>query len=652
MKYRKTVRAAVALLALGSARAHAATFTVTNLDDNGAGSLRNAILLADIVSGADIVVFQAGLAGTIQLSADEGQIPILEDLEIVGPGPAALAVSGGNATRVFSISAGSTVTITGLTITEGKVRTFDEPGAGIFNGGNLAMSSCILSENHAEDSGGGIFSSGSLTLTDCTFLDNSSSDLFGGGIHNDSGTATLTHCTFSLNSGFGGGISNFEVGTVTMTDCIFSHNAGEGGGAINNDGTMTLTRCTITDQVAFIAGAISNVGTLSLTDCRIAGNRAQRRAGGILTIGTATLTRCTVFANGTTEETGTGGGIYNSLTMTAVDCTFAGNGSVNGGGIYNSGNLTLTNSTVNGNVANEGGGILNEVDRVFVRVALPTVTAGNTTVSGNRAFTGGGFLSRSLVQLINCTLSGNRSDSGAGIHNASTGTVTLGNTLVANSGSGLNCFSEGVVTSLGHNLDSDGTFGLLQPGDQSGTLATPLDPLLGPLQNNGGRTETHALSPGSPAIDAGDATLSLAGTDQRGFPRISDGDQDGTPLIDIGAFELSFLSPFPFQDLNRQLLTYTTISESNTPLPAGSETFNLTIHYSPDVTPGTFVAKLNGQYLTGLFSPTPGGFQTVPIPLSPGQNFLSLRVKGKSNGRPAEDVDTLGFRVGDPPFGE
>src|SRR6266511_1014897 len=110
MKYSNmlTIPAAVALLALGGPRAQAATFTVTNLDDTGIGSLRHAILSADIVSGADAVVFQAGLTGTIHLSADEGELPIIGDLLIEGPGPTALTVSGSNVTSVFSITAGST----------------------------------------------------------------------------------------------------------------------------------------------------------------------------------------------------------------------------------------------------------------------------------------------------------------------------------------------------------------------------------------------------------------------------------------------------------------------------------------------------------------------------------------------------------------
>ncbi len=596
MKYSNmlTIPAAVALLALGGPRAQAATFTVTNLDDTGIGSLRHAILSADIVSGADAVVFQAGLTGTIHLSADEGELPIIGDLLIEGPGPTALTVSGSNVTSVFSITAGSTVMISGLSITEGHVVDRDAPshsGGGISNSGNLTLSNCIVSGNEA----------GILTNT-------------------------------LVIPASGGGI--FNTGNLTLTDCAVSGNkaeaAGGGGGIFSRGGELTLTGC-------ILSGNSASVG------------------GGIDSHNTATLTDCTFFANSSTTADRRAGGINNGRDgrMTAQNCTVAGNGAIRGGGIFNAGDLRVINCTVNGNIATFGAGIANrETPDSEDPQPTPTLTMENSTVSGNRAFSGGGINNGGTVSLTNCTLSGNRADDSGGILNSGTGTVTLANTIVANSGAAPNCVNEGNVTSLGHNLDSDGTCGLLQSGDQSGTLAAPLDPLLGPLQNNGGPTETHALPPGSPALDAGDGTLAPAGTDQRGFPRIVDGDRNGSSVIDIGAYELGYFNTATFRDLSAQFVTYSTVSDLNTSLPQGTQKFNLTIHYSHDIDPDTFVAKINGQYLTHLFNPRVSvGFETVAIPLIAGQNFLSLRVRGTSKGRPAEDVDTLGFLVGDPPFG-
>jgi hypothetical protein len=108
--------------------------------------------------------------------------------------------------------------------------------------------------------------------------------------------------------------------------------------------------------------------------------------------------------------------------------------------------------------------------------------------------------------------------------------VTLKNTIVANNEGG-DCGGGG-VTSDGHNLDSDGTCALTGTGDQSST-----DPLLAALADNGGPTQTRALPANSPAVDAAD-DAGCPATDQRGVARPQDGDEDGTAVCDIGAFEL------------------------------------------------------------------------------------------------------------------
>ena len=130
------------------------------------------------------------------------------------------------------------------------------------------------------------------------------------------------------------------------------------------------------------------------------------------------------------------------------------------------------------------------------------------------------------VNLISGTFHHN---DGGGMRLLGSGTLTLVNTIVANSLSGSDC--SGAVTSLGHNLDSDNAWNLTDPDDLPGE-----DPLLGPLPDNGGPTETHALLPGSPAIDAGDDSAA-PDTDQRGAPR------PYGPASDIGAFELGAAPP-------------------------------------------------------------------------------------------------------------
>lgn len=253
---------------------------------------------------------------------------------------------------------------------------------------------------------------------------------------------------------------------------------------LNTAVTVAISKLTIRNGVAAGGGGIINWGTLTITNSAISGNFAA------------------------SSYSATGGGIYNSGTLTINGSTLSGNsGSTNfmyGGGIYNSGTLAINNSTFSGNSANgfTGGG-------------------------------GGGVYNGGTVAISNSTFSGNTgTPNGGGIYNDGAG-VTLQNSLIASSPSGGNCY--GTVTSNGYNLSDDGTCNFTGAGDLNNA-----NPLLGPLQNNGGRTKTQALLTGSPAIDAGnpsgctDNLGHLLTTDQRGQPRPDAGDTGG---CDMGAYE-------------------------------------------------------------------------------------------------------------------
>jgi len=227
-----------------------------------------------------------------------------------------------------------------------------------------------------------------------------------------------------------------------------------------------------------------------------------------------------------------GGGINNSGTLSINNSTVSGNVSFfgGGGGIQNSGTLTISNSTLSGNTAHIfGGGIRNQGN----------LTISNSTLAQNSASPlqghggiGGGILNAGTLTISNSSLSGNSGILAGGIGNDS-GTATLQNSIVANSTSGGNC--SGTMTSNGYNLSSDGTCNFKSTGDLNNT-----DPKLGPLQDNGGPTQTMALLPGSPAIDAGNAGGCTNGrghllkTDQRGMPRPDREDKGG---CDMGAYE-------------------------------------------------------------------------------------------------------------------
>jgi hypothetical protein len=269
------------------------------------------------------------------------------------------------------------------------------------------------------------------------------------------------------------------------------------GAGILNYGTLTLdhmslTGNTVTSGSSFgdSGGAISNIypATLTISNSLITNNRVSSKlnaslGGGIVNSGTLTISNSTVSGNAV-SGVGYNGGVNHS----------------GGAGIYNRGTLRINNSTFNGN------SVLN-------------------------AGTGGRIFNSGSLTINNGTISGNGAASGGGIYN--NGTATFQNSIVANALSGGNC--SGSVISHGYNLSGDGTCNFEGTGDLNNT-----NPLLGPLQNNGGPTPTTALLSGSPAIDSGnpggcaDGQGHLLKTDQRGAPRP---DTEDTAGCDRGAYE-------------------------------------------------------------------------------------------------------------------
>ncbi|MFO7540753.1 MAG: choice-of-anchor Q domain-containing protein, partial [Chloroflexota bacterium] len=162
-----------------------------------------------------------------------------------------------------------------------------------------------------------------------------------------------------------------------------------------------------------------------------------------------------------------------------------------------------------------------------------TATLVNSTISHNTALyqdMASGIGARGgTLSLLNCTLAYN-SGGVAGLYNDSSGSTNVRNSIIAENTTA-NC--AGSFVSGGYNLDSDGSCGFNSKGD---LVAAPL---LGPLQNNGGQTETHALLTGSPAIDHIPIKACGVRTDQRGVARPIDGNEDGLLACDVGAYELN-----------------------------------------------------------------------------------------------------------------
>jgi hypothetical protein len=455
--------------------------------DTGPGSLRQAIL--DTPAGGT-VDFDPALTGTITLTT--GELAIDHSLTIDGPGADVITVSGNHASRVFNIIASAaSVAISGLAIADGRPQA----------------------------NGGGIYNSGALSVTDCTLMGNT---------------------VDQVNGGAGGGIYN--VGTLTVANAILSGNSAQGtGGLVPTIG---------------VGGGIYNSGTLTVTGSTLSGNSAQGSGftspamgsgGGLYNLGTLTVTHSTLSGNSASGNIeSSGGGIYNSGTLTVSESIFSSNSASRpqgsfgyGGGIYNVGTLLVTGSTLSNNTAaggaqGLGGGICNNFSGTAT-VTESTLTGNFASASPIRAAAGAGIYNVAALTVTDVSLSRNSSSGvGGGIYTGpgSGARSALRNTLVAqNTAVRGGPDVSGSLTSQGHNLIGDGTGGSgYDATDLVGTPENPIDPLLGPLQDNGGPTFAMALLPGSPALNAGDPTQ-LGIADQRGVVR-SGG-------VNIGAYQAS-----------------------------------------------------------------------------------------------------------------
>jgi hypothetical protein len=348
----------------------------------------------------------------------------------------------------------------GVTLSLNEVTIADGSSRGIENYGTLIVSNSTFSGNNQ----GIACLSGTLNVSDSTFTNNNNTSY-----NSDGGAIHVSYCTWTVSgSAFvdnhainGGGISSGSFTTIgNLTNSTFAGNTANHGGGVQNNGTLTVSNSIFT------------------------GNSSERSGGGIENYGTLTVSD-TIFS-GNTAGSGIGGGICNVVGLASV-----------------------TSSTFSGNTANHGGGIANTL--VTFPPASGVLHVANSTFFDNSAsYYGGGISSDIDLNVSTSTFAGNSAYWGGGI-DSQYGTATLRNTIIANSPTGSNCF--GTITDGGGNLSyPDATC----PGINA-------DPLLGPLQDNGGPTWTMALVEGSAAIDAADDAACAAppvnNLDQRGFVR-------------------------------------------------------------------------------------------------------------------------------------
>jgi CSLREA domain-containing protein len=527
---------------------------------SGKCTLRAAIMLANFVTGPNTITVPSGIYLLTRPGYDDdalvGDLDIKHDLTIQGAGSGVTIIDGnGSVThdRVFQIlSTVQNVTLSGMTIRNGESLNST---VGVIGGGGLYIEgagavhlSDVIVDSDTGQNGGGIYANfssqgGSLELDHVILHANTA---IAGGV--GAGGGVFAHIPSSLSQ------------VIIRDSQVYSNTADGTGGGLYVDGNSTaqwsIQRSDIYSNTAASGGGIGNFVPLTLSDSSLRDNHVTFDGGAIEAYAPFAMNRTTLNAN----SAGRFGGAIFSLKTSAypgytnfayiVESTLSRNSAQNGGGIYHDGFIypdslmALINSTLSGNAVNlYGGGIYMYSGHAQLL---------NATVASNR------------VQLpLHCPCPG----IGGGLYiyadATDIDTFIAQNSLIANNarGNGIMLdtlddgftthdrvnFTPGAVTgNLGYNLIRT-TTNFYISGPQGGNIFGQ-DPLLGPLQNNGGSTQTHALLPGSPAIDAGAATGAPA-RDQRNYIR--------PDAPDIGAFEFGGTIPVTLANISTRAFVQT-----------------------------------------------------------------------------------------------
>lgn len=394
-------------------------------------------------------------------------------------------------------------------------------GGAVYNGGWITLAGCALTANAATGNGGGIYNGGALTVTSSSIV--SCTAYLGGGLYNDRGAARVNGSTFATNTALsnGGGIGNNHISatlSIVASSLISNGAQTSGGGLHNNRSLASIAGSTIAGNIAAVdGGGIANIsGTVNILTSTLITNVAQGAGGGVAIYDGHLSITDSILSNNVASL---GGAISNDTAVATVthSSILSNTATSAGGGVNNedSGVATVSHSTLSHNTAPNGGGAMNDRSATL-NVADSTLSSNNATQSGGAIANAGA----STLHVDHSTLADNGAIGGGGIENQAT--LHLRNTIVAGSRQGGDCHNTGALAANIKNLVEDGSCSPALQGN----------PLLGPLAQNGGATATHALLPGSPAIDAGDATVCAAvRADQRGVTR-----PQGA-ACDIGAFE-------------------------------------------------------------------------------------------------------------------
>jgi len=437
-------------------------------------SLREAILLANNTAGADTITFDASV-----FTGGSASLIRLAGTELV---------------------VSDSLTIDGLTGID-VVITADANDDDI-TVGTTDITDALNNSNRADNSRVFSIGAGETTLRGLTITGGFDGNSGGGGIRSTSaGILTIEQSTVSGNFAFssGGGILAFYGTTITITSSTISGNSANGGGGIFAlGGTMMITSSTVSGNSArsYGGGIFAFSDTTTITSSTISGNSADRGGGGVYADGVLTISSSTISGNSAGED---GGGI---LTLSS----------------FRGQPTTITNSTISGNTTTggRGGGIFNRLGLTVIQYSTITANTASTGRGSGVASSGSNYFT-ARTEVTHSIIAGNTNEDIAVTDN------TSNNSFQSN---GFN-----LIGTAGGAFDVLDNFTAI--GDQTGIT----NPMLGPLADNGGPTLTHALLPGSPAIDAGDPAV-VAGvgntpvSDQRGSGRVDQG------RIDIGSFEV------------------------------------------------------------------------------------------------------------------
>ena len=547
------VGSALLLSLFASPAGAASTFTVDTKADGVANasdcttpvasscSLRDA--LAAATTDGDVIVFAAALSGqTISLS--EGELQTEAGITITGLGSANLTIDAEGNSRgfyIYTATSGVEVAISGLSIINGDAD--GNGGGGLYDShdGDLTLSDvsitgCVANVGGAVYKAAGGKAGGTLEIVDSTISDNYASDDSGALNMGGLGDLIITNSTFDGNDAGNSG--------------IFGRNRSGGVGRISNDGNITITDSTFSNNTAQSGGGafyFRNKGDVSISGSTFSGNTASDDSGGgavfSLNAGLFTVTSSTFSGN---TSTSWGGALYlgtDDQVITVTDSLFVDNASTyEGGALDFDGNdqvVTVNNSTFVGNTSGSNGGAIWKENGGSLTINMSTITENSASYGGGVWFYYGGS-GQPDVTITGTILTGNTGTGGAAddlnVQDQYDAVATISNSI-------LGVVDADITVTASNNIDATA------PGFVLG---------LGALADNGGATETMALLAGSPAIDAGPATVPTFvgnGFDQRGTPyvRVYNGQSD------IGAFE-SQPDPTP--------TTTTTVASDETVVPA------------------------------------------------------------------------------------